>query len=62
MESGDVSKKPARHMEQLFRGDLFSKENMSRSTWSLLVIAVVLSAWGPVTAGALTGKAAQSVV
>lgn len=56
MESGDVSKMPARLMELIFRGDLFTRKAMIGSRWALLILAVILSAWGPVTTGTLTGK------
>uniref|UniRef100_A0A7N6BUF8 receptor protein-tyrosine kinase n=1 Tax=Anabas testudineus TaxID=64144 RepID=A0A7N6BUF8_ANATE len=55
MESAGVSKMPARLMELIFRGDLFSRKAMDRSRWTLLVITVILSACGPVATGTLTG-------
>ncbi|XP_071768624.2 tyrosine-protein kinase receptor UFO [Centroberyx gerrardi] len=54
MGSGDVSKMCAFIMRDIFRGFFLERRTMSGSTWSLLLLMVILSAWRPVTAGSLT--------
>ncbi|KAI3354022.1 hypothetical protein L3Q82_018584 [Scortum barcoo] len=50
MESGGVSEMTSLLMEHFFRGDLPPRRAMRGSRWSLLVLAVVLCAWRPVSA------------
>lgn len=56
MESGDVSEMTAPVTKLVLRGDLSSTSAMSGFKLSLVLLAVVFSAWRPVTAGTLTGK------
>ncbi|KAF3693286.1 Tyrosine-protein kinase receptor UFO [Channa argus] len=54
MESGSLSDTTARLTDLVFPGDRISRRNMAKSKWSLLILAVIFSAWGPVSTGTQT--------